>query len=230
VCARIFYLILAALFVFLVGTVAAFYYLEWWQAILASGVMFLLIVFSAKLLIQTAIGRFGEKFKEMMDAQSRVLRGATVDVHAVRPTAPPRELLEAADDPDADEYDRAEAAADLQNLRWYEIELTVFPDPAAAGPVKYWDLYQLQLVPGNAPPPGPMGAYGDDEDDPREVTVHGVQKVEDGEAVDVEDGNVTGPQRLRLTAGVPRGVKGLKFQYQFEQFGEVRLPSGPAIR
>jgi hypothetical protein len=226
VCARIFYLTLAALFVFCLVTIAAFVYLEWWQAILASGAMFLLLVFAAKVLIKTAIGQFGERVKDMMDAQSRVLRGATVDVHAVRQSVPPRELLDQADDPDADEYDRAEAAADLQNLKWYDVELTIFPDPAAAGPTMYWNLHQLQLVPGNAPPPGPMGGDGDDQP----VTVHGIMKVEDGQEYDPGDGNVAGPQRVRLTAGVPHGVKELKFQYQFEQFGKIRLAAGPAIR
>jgi hypothetical protein len=38
------------------------------------------------------------------------------------------------------------------------------------------------------------------------------------------DDELTGPQRLRFTAGVPSGVKELALRYMFHQFGRIKLP------
>lgn len=53
-----------------------------------------------------------------------------------------------------------------------------------------------------------------------------MQVVSEGSAADAEDGNVTGPQRLRFVAGVPRQVRAVQFEYGFERFGLIRLPQG----
>jgi hypothetical protein len=210
VCARIFYLLLAALFVYLVVTIAAFVYLEWWQAVLVSAATFLALVLGGRWLvrytIRTAVGRFGEMAKGLFDGKSRVLRGATADVHRVRQADPPRDLGDRDDTPD---------------LRWYEVEATVFPDPANAGPMTYWDLNDLRLVPAHASPPTPFNPAGDaDEFEPHDLVL-----VEAGEPVTPVDGKVIGPRRMRFVVGVPPGVPGLQFRYYFEQFGRIDLPS-----
>jgi hypothetical protein len=206
VCARIFYLLLAALFVFLVATVAAFRYLDWWQALFASAGTFLLLVLAGRWLVRhavrTTVHRLGEAATQgLFDVKSRVLRGATADVHVVRPTTLP--------------------AGDPESLRWYEVEATVFPDPSQAGPMSHWDVHDLRLVPATAAPPSPF-ARREEEYEPHEMVL-----VEEGKPVIPVDGKVTGPRRLRFRVGMPSAVRDLQFRYYFEQFGPFRIP--PAL-
>jgi hypothetical protein len=225
-CARLFYLLLASLFAFVIISVAAFVYLEWWQAILASGFTFMLIVTGIKYLIKSMLGNLGQMAKGLFDAKSKVLRNASVDVHSVRSTSPPLALTEQLNDPNTDEFERAEAAADLQNLRWYEIEASIFPDANQAGPMQHWDYYDLRIVPEDAPPRGMWNA-GDSDDSESEL--HHLRVVENGESREPLEDKPSGPRRLHFVAGLPAHVKAAKFQYYFEQFGHIALPTGPAI-
>lgn len=206
-CARIFYLLLAALFVFLVATVAAFRYLDWWQALLVSAGTFLALVLAGRWLVRhavrTTVTRFGEAAtKGLIDVKSRVLRGAAVDVHAVRPVR----------------------SGERPDLRWYEIEATIFPDPSQAGPMSHWDVGDLRLVPADVAPPTPFTRRESEEYEPRELVL-----VEDGKPVILVDGKVTGPRRLRFRVGVPHAVHDLQFRYYLEQFGPFRLAAHPAL-
>ena len=225
-CGRIIGLLLAALFAFVVVTVAAFVYLEWWQAILASAATFLLMIFGAKLLIRTAIGRVGEFAKEMFRTKSRALQGATVDVHHIHPTSAPEELEQLADsdDPEDDQFDRAEARAEVDENNWYEVEVTIFPDPNSPGPMTHWDLDDLRLVPLDAPPPDPFG-MGENEP-PDEFPLRDVELIENGVASSPDESKLQGPQRLRFVVGVPKTLRAVKFQYYFEHFGMIRLTPG----
>ena len=93
-CARVFYLILAALFVFVTATVAAFVYLQWWQAILASAATLVMLVLAGKFVIRYFVGSLADIAKRMFEGKSRVLRNATADVHSVKPSALPQEVAE----------------------------------------------------------------------------------------------------------------------------------------
>jgi hypothetical protein len=227
-------LVLLGLFTFLVVTVAAFRYLEWWQAILASAATFLLLIYGAKLLIKTAIGRMGEFAAGMFRTKSQVLRNATVDVHSVKPADPPRELVEAAGkdpadyDPEADDcgYDPEAAKAELRRNRWYVIDVSIHPGPAAAGPMKHWDLDDLQLVPSDVEvSEKDLGAAAEVE----EFAPSQVELYSEGEFLSPDGPKVRGPQRLRLTVAIPKTVDEVKFRYYFEAFGLVKLPAPPLL-
>ena len=222
-CSRVFYGLMAVLFAYVTVTVAAFKYLEWWQAILASAATLVLLVMGAKLLVKTAIGRVGAMAMTAMGQQSKVLKDAAVDVHTVRPVPPPADLEDDADDPDGDEFDRAEAAADLRTLRWFEVELSVFPDRQQAEPTDPWNAETLVLVPADAKPPqarglGGFGAGGDTYE------LRQLRVMVDGEPMPATD-ELTGPQRLRFTVGVPAGLRELALRYVVHQFGRIRLPA-----
>ncbi len=219
-CSRVIYFMLAALFVYVVVTVAAFVYLQWWQAILASAVTFVLCVLSTQWMIKSTFRQFGEMAKEAMSAHTKVLRGATADVHTVKFTDPPREVTDVADDPNLDPDDRSEAAADLQTRRWYEIEVTIFPDPEETRPTDYWCVHTIGLAATDRRNTSPL----DEEDESDAVELYGMKVVTEGVAADPDDGNVTGPQRLRFVAGVPRQVRAVQFAYGYERFGLIRLP------
>lgn len=226
-CARVFYLLLAAVFVYVTVTVAAFVYLPWWAAVPTSALTFIGLVLGGKLLgrwwIRSLMGRAGDVAQGMFDVKARVLRGATVDVHAVRPAEPPRELVEwvrsVREEGDAEE--RAEARKQVEDRAWYQFEVTIFPDPAA-GPMGHWDLDDLRVVPAGAEPRKMF--EGDDEGEDEESELHDLRVIADGEAVEPDGAKFQGPQRLRFVAGVPKGVTEAQFRYYFEQFGSIRIP------
>jgi hypothetical protein len=230
VCARVVYLLLAAVFVYVTVTVAAFVYLPWWAAVPVSALTFVSLVVGGKMLgkwwLRSLVGRAGDVAQGMFDVKSRVLRGATVDVHAVRPADPPRELVEWARSAheEGDVNERADAIAQVEDRSWYQFEVTIFPDPGAAGQMAHWDLDDLRLVPAGVAPPRMFDAGGGDEADDGESELHDPRVIQDGVAAEPVDAKFQGPQRLRFVAGVPKGVKEAQFRYYFEQFGSIRIP------
>ena len=223
-CAKFTYLILGSLFVFVVATVAAFVYLDWWQAILASLGTFLFLVFVAKQFIRSTFRTLRKVAEGMFTKKSATLRGATVEVHAVRPAAMPEavrdELRQVIDANDAD--GEPEATPDYANYQWCEVEATVFPQAGDTATFAAWDVESLVLVPIDATKLEFLN--GDDSETPQ-FDLLNVRVVADGAASEPVGGGFAGPQRLRFTVGVPRGTRLLKFQYFFEQFGRVELPS-----
>lgn len=202
-CARIFYFLLAALFVFLVATIAAFRYLDWWQALLVSAATFLILVLAGRWLVRhtvrMTIGRIGAAAKEFFPAGVRPLRDATADIHAVRPI---------------------NRASTSPGQRWYEVETTIFPDASQSGEQDHWDLTALRMVPSDLT--GSPGEITLTEYEPQELVL-----MEEGKPVISVDGRVTGPRRLRFVIGVPSTVRELRFRYHSDQFGLLRIP--PAL-
>lgn len=237
-CARIAQMILAALFVYIVISVAAFVYMEWWQAILVSLGTFLLMVFAARLLIKSAIGQIGNLAKEMFRTKSRVLEGATVEVHSVKPTPAPPELLqelraelaEAADEEDPDEDDEpAESPAEkfdkmIHNSNWYEIEVTIFPKPESAGPMTHWDVDDLRLVSIDAKAVELFDGAEAEDDSMNEFPLYHLKLVSDGFHSEPDQPKFLGPQRLQFVTRVDKSVRAIKFRYYFEDFGNIPLP------
>lgn len=221
-CSRVLYGLLAVLFGYVVITVAAFRYLEWWQAILASAATLIIIVIGAKLLVKAAVRRLGAVAQGLMEQHTKALKNASVDVHTVRSIPPPAETTA-----DTDEFDRVEAAADLRNIRWYEIELSIFPDREQADPSDAWSPESLVLVPATAKPPLPFGTGRHVGGDSTEIVIRSLKMIVDGEPMS-PDHEVTGPHRLRFIAGVPSGMRELTLRYVVHQFGRIRLPA-PAL-
>src|SRR5688500_18702205 len=83
---------LVALLVFIAVTVAAFVYLQWWQALIVIVVMIAAVVIGLKLVLRSFIGNMGKAMVAMFEAKSSVLRGATAEVRSVEaaPVPPPR--------------------------------------------------------------------------------------------------------------------------------------------
>ena len=225
-CAKLTYLILGSLFVFVVATVASFVYLEWWQAILTSLGTFLLLIYIAKQVIRSTFRNLRKAAEGMMTQKSATLRGATVEVHAVRPATMPEEvrdeMRQVIDADDTDEDEEREATPDYANYQWCEVEATVFPQAGDSPSFTEWNVEGLVLVPIDAPK---LDFLGTDYSDAPQFDLRDVRVVADGVATEPEGEGIAGPQRLRFTVGVPRGTRLLKFQYFFEQFGRVELPS-----
>ncbi len=205
-CATAAYTVLAGLFVFVVVTIAAFAYLDWWQALLTSTGTFIALVIVARFLLFRAVRRVRWLVQTALDVRGKVFKGAGVDVHAVRRLGGALTLAGDAS---------PGAAADASS---HTFEFTVFP--AGTEP---WDPADLRLVPADAPPPQLLGLAGPAEIEPRDVLV-----VEAGDAAP-SSGPARGPRRVRLTADVPRGVSALALRCGYEQFGRIALDRG-AVR
>jgi hypothetical protein len=216
---QVFRLLVAALLVFVVVTVAAFRYLEWWQALIASVLTFVLLTYGAKILIRYAIGRITggldltkgiEGFAtSMFRTKSRVLKNATVDVHTVRPVSSPEDA------------DYSEDDGEPQPERnWYAFDVTVFPDSKSHSPMQFWDADDLLLVPADAEVTEAMESLGSSE----EYGLHDLRLVRDGDVSPPDENKFHGPQRLRFVAGISKPIREVKFRYYFEAFGRIRLP------
>jgi hypothetical protein len=74
--------ILAFVFLFVVATVAAFVYLPWWQALLASFAAMWLLLLAAKIALKQLAGKtFGKVRKTIehaLEDRGKVLRGASI--------------------------------------------------------------------------------------------------------------------------------------------------------
>jgi hypothetical protein len=221
VCARFFYLGLFALVAFVLTAVAAFKYLEWWQATLVLLAVVVTFIFGAKYLIGYAVRTMGEKFSEMAAGNGKVLRNATVQVHSVKATDPPREMTEHDDEyEDVDEETLAEMRDEAILKDWYKIELTVFPNPDIEEHTQPWMPDALSFVPYDSEPPKNMF----NADDLESIVNFEKMKVLTEETN--EDGEWSGPLRLRILAGFPKDERDFAIRYFGEQFGRLRLP-GP---
>ena len=222
---------LVALLVWLAATIAAFIYLKWWQALLASLATFIVMLYGMRWLALSTLKGMARMAGDLMEVKSRVLRGATIDLHSIKPVPPPPGELEgaaASPDPEDDRTpdDVAEDTQWVMNQNWYEIELTLFPDAKAAGLMEHWDLFDLRLVPRDAKAISLFSfeSPGSDDTEEEEVFLSEVEVIVNGLARDPEDGKFVGPQRLRFVAGFPKHLQEVKFRYYMEQFGLIRLP------
>jgi hypothetical protein len=219
-CGRIFLLLVLALAAFVGVTVAAFVYLEWWQAILAVAAVLGVLFVGGKFLLKTAIAAWGEQLTKMTAGQSVVLRNATIQVHKVQRTDPPRELTEEDEFDDDDPDTQAERNEELHGKTWYKIEMTVFPNPDIEESVNPWMPESLVFVPFDREPPKNMLTEAMDDD----VLIPDRMK-RIGDQPEDEDGS-KGPQRALFLVGVPNDIRDLAVRYFSEQFGRIRLP-GP---
>ena len=224
--------LLVALLVFVAVTVAAFVYLQWWQALIVILVMILAFVFSVKFMIRSFFSNIGKTIMAGFEMKAKVLKGATAQVHAVEaiPVPPPAvidqdgDADEEEDDEDEDEDEDEDDEEDDRNLNYYRIDATIRPDPQQAeGPMSQWDVSDLVVVDAKARPMQ-LNLDGDNEDAGEGFHFRDVKVMQDGVLKPDEEGDYTGEQRLSAVVGVPDGVRELKFRYYTEDFGRITLP------
>lgn len=235
-CAKVIYVLLAGLFVYVTATIAAFAYLEWWQAILASMLTFVLMIALSKAFLKRFVRSMGRRAGEFLNKRSIVLKGATLEVHSVKPTTMPREVVEhvaalaAHVESDEDDAEPDETPEDLSALRWHLIEATLFPvaveKPKRRGSADdVWDPLGLRIVPMEAKKIEFLKFDSKDVPTP-EFDLWELAFMEDGEVKPLEDVTepIIGPRRLRFAVGTPSEYRLLKLQYFTEQFGRIELP------
>lgn len=209
-------LALAALFIFVVATVAAFVYLPWWLAILASLAVFVALVGSARFGFQIVMWNFQRQARNMLGDMGVVLRNAEAVVHGVEPVPPPSLPGFVRD---------ADASEDFPNYALpgacYRIDVTITPKRLVSSQDR-WDPRLIVAVPSDAARPDVLTPAVTEQGIPLEIEVDrskGFVKVRPQGS-----SKLHGCQRLRITYALPPGWTALKFRYFSEDFGYVPLP------
>lgn len=216
-------IVLLILFVLLV---LAFKFLPWWGILALGAAIIILSKFVAK---RAILWLFSMPFR----AKGKVLRGAVVEVHSIRATAPPirkpsaerpRLASETIDDSDQSESEDADedfgddAEPDIPR-NYYEVDVTITPG-TPTGPFHLWEYAEVSLV-------RPNKRWDDEDDSCRIESVdlirEGTVLLNAGESDDDDGSKVAGPRRLKMLIGVQPDVPELVFEYYFERFGRLKL-------
>lgn len=213
---RVFQFLMFAFLLFVAGTIAAFVFLPWWQALIVVVVIIVAIVYGTQYLIRSAWRQIGSTVTKELERRGSVLRGAQAEVHeVVVAEAPPK-------DPQDDDED----GGDQGPRAYYQVDVTVRPVAQAPGGAP-WTASDLHLVAFNAAPPK-LGILGGDDAGEDSYEPLNVQVERSGAYVPDDEDEQEGASRLRLLYALPERLKEVKFQYYREQFGHIRLPAEPA--
>lgn len=160
--------------------------------------------------------RFEQVVHEAVLGAGSALSGAEVVVHAVTavaaPAGPSPYDLDEDDEQFCEEMDGQPWEPDEAN--YYVIDATITP----ADPTARWDPTGLGVTPADFAPEDPtdiseqMGA------------LHSAERFSGGAFKPAREGQLTGPQRLRLLFGIPKDVRKVKFAVVVTYFGHVELP------
>jgi hypothetical protein len=175
--------------------------------------------------------------------KSKVLRGAAVHVHDVRPTSKPASdsntvpapalsgnAAEPSGAPAADQdeeetatvspVEQSAVAAPASADRYVLVDFTLTPAPSASK-MRFYEPSELLLVPIDAK----IAITEDPTSDGQSASVADIKIVDD--AGNEQDGNdkYDQPLRFRATFACPPALRGrVKFRYYFESFGDLLLP------
>jgi hypothetical protein len=218
--------------VLVLGTLAV-RHLQWW----ALALIFLGLILVGKFAIKWLLKRM---FIVPFKMKGAVLRNAFARVNSVATTNPPVKPAGESEDAsgDADEDTAEKDSIDDDALKkdeedeeeedkvprsYYVIDVTITPRQPT-GKFTHWEPGELVLTRTDLEIDPNTPDFDDDTCRVEEIKVE-----QDGAFREDEAGKYEGPQRLQITVGVREGVQKLRFQYYFEQFGEVVLPvSAPA--
>jgi len=186
----------------LAGAAWAIRTLPWWALVLILVALVVVAKFTFKKLLRTLILI---PFK----AKGAVLHGATAQVHSVTPSAAPTKTDDTAETEDAN-----------VPRRYFTLDVTIQPKEAT-GNFSCWELGELRLT----RPDFRIDPNSDESSEDDSCQISELQYEEEGLFKNDEGFKFAGPKRLKMTLGVREGVDRLKFQYYFEEFGTVQLPT-----
>jgi hypothetical protein len=151
----------------------------------------------------------------------RVLKDATVSIHAVTPAPEPDPSVWRTGDDDEDEqFEKDLDASGMPegDFDWARIDLTVEPKPNAHGEPVSWEpgLILLRQNDGAAREALELDVH---------CLVAQVEVWKDNQFVPFEHGSLERAARLRLHVGVTPGTHEVELNYLGERLAEVRLPA-----
>ena len=187
--------------------------LPWWVTLLVVPVV---LYVGWQLLGWYVRRRFDQIVHEAVLGAGSALAGATAEVHSVvavaAPAGPSPYDLDEDDEQFCEELDGKPWEAD--DADFYVVDATITPADATT----LWDPTAIGVTPADFEP-----------DDLTECSehmgaMHSAERFVKGTWKPAREGNMTGPQRLRMLFGVPKGVRAVKFAVVVTYFGRVELP------
>jgi hypothetical protein len=204
------------MFRFILLVVDLFRWLPWWGAV---GVLALMAV-GLWGLGHFIVYRLRRDLTAAVLAQGTPLTDALVDVHSIEPAPSPTEPSLIGLDPDDEDYDpELDELDDPGTTGYFQVDATIAPhDPQAE-----WDPTAVFVVQRDFEP--------EEELDLCEEMglIHALEVWRNGKFVPHREGNVTGPQRVRMVLAVPHGLTNAKFAYHFAYFGSLNFPAPVAL-
>ena len=167
-----------------------------------------------------------EYYYSELRQESEVLQGAKVTLHKVVRISPPKYRPRERDpyDKSLGEKEKEEHNKEIKTRDWYLADVTVTPQPNSASP--QWNPAMLTLVDartaqGSLPPSLPNG--------PSPKQIGSVKYIDSWQpGGHWKDAHETyyfeGKQRLRLTIGVEKGTRVVRFCYRLEILDRLDLP------
>jgi hypothetical protein len=192
-----------------------FLLLPWWAAL---GVLAALFI-GFRLYAKHLFNRMMNNVTEDIVAQGTPLVDAVVSVHSVQPTGVPEQPSPFDSDPEDEHYDPdLDGNWTAEDGEFFLVDATIAPQQ----PDVVWTPGNLSLIRADFEPEEPLEAC-------MEVgLLHSAEILRDGRFVPLGEGEVTGPQRLRMLFAATPGMAEAKFAYHFNYFGRVPLPTAVA--
>jgi hypothetical protein len=211
-------------------------YMPWWGTVLVVLGEAVLLLFLGPKLAGFAIRRFA---LGLFMTKSKVLRGATVNVHSVEPAARPAghaaganadeaDPDSTADDDDDEEREDADAGVEKdEDSPSYHVlvDFTITPKRGLSV-MQYYDPSELMLAPFDH-----KVTFDEDpsDDDAGLASVQQLRLVGESGAETDDFDKITGPAHLRVIFACPLSLTGrAKFRYYFETFGDLMVPPPPS--
>lgn len=161
--------------------------------------------------------RFNRILREAVLEMGSSLRDATVEVHSVAAVAAPKEPSPYDAQPDDEDFAEGMDGRpwDEPGVAFYRIDATISP----AIPGTKWDPTGLAVVPADF-----------QAEDATDVCLemgglHSAEIFRNGRFEPAREGEVQGPQRVRMLFGIGEKERALKFASGVHYFGKVVLPT-----
>ena len=154
-------------------------------------------------------------------AIGRVMKGATVTVHAITPAPEPDpSVWRTGDDEEDDEFEAQLEASGLPEgeYHWFKIDVTIAPKADDSGIAPSWEPSMIQLRKDD-------GESRDALELDIDCLMAQVERWQGGEFVVSDNETLEGSARIRLYVGVVPGTQDVRLSYLGEEFASVRLPS-----
>jgi hypothetical protein len=154
-------------------------------------------------------------------AIGKVMRDATVTIHAVTSAEEPDpSVWRTGDDEEDDAFEEDLEASGMPDgdYAWFKIDATIAPRPDAEGQPASWEPTMVQFRKRDDADRHPLGFDAG-------CLVAQVEHWEDDRFAVFDHGSLDGPARLRLYIGVVPGTQDIQFFYLGETFGQLRLPA-----
>jgi hypothetical protein len=186
--------------------------LPWWGALAVLGGLAAFVYLSG----QWFRWKFNKIVHEAVLEAGSALEGAEVTVHSVKAVPAPKGPSPYDIDEDDEQF-----AEGIDGERWDEEGVCFYSIDATIAPAKDvpWDPTGLAMVPADFEPEDPIDVCE------KLCGLHSAERFVNGRFDPAPEGEVRGPQRLRMLFGVHEGMRAAKFANLVTYFGHIELPA-----